>query len=67
MLDEHWIQERLINLSVLEWSRVIGIWLLLNTSIRRRQRHPLQYSCLANPMGGGAWEAAVHGVTRSPT
>ena len=28
---------------------------------------PLQYSCLANPMGGGAWWAAVHGVTRSQT
>ena len=23
---------------------------------------PLQYSCLANPMDGGAWWAAVHGV-----
>ena len=23
---------------------------------------PLQYSCLENPMEGGAWEAAVHGV-----
>ena len=21
----------------------------------RRQWHPLQYSCLENPMGGGAW------------
>ena len=28
---------------------------------------PLQYSCLENPMGGGAWWAAVHGVTRSRT
>ena len=23
---------------------------------------PLQYSCLENPMGGGAWWAAAHGV-----
>ena len=22
---------------------------------------PLQYSCLENPMDGGAWRAAVHG------
>ena len=29
--------------------------------------NPLQYSCLANPMDGGAWWAAVHGVTRSRT
>ena len=26
-----------------------------------------QYSCLANPMDGGAWWAAVHGVARSRT
>ena len=28
---------------------------------------PLQYSCLENPMDGGAWWAAVHGVTMSVT
>ena len=28
---------------------------------------PLQYSCLENPIYGGAWWAAVHGVTRSRT
>ena len=26
---------------------------------------PLQYSCLENPMDGGAWQAAVHGVAKS--
>ena len=26
---------------------------------------PLQYSCLENPMDGGPWWAAVHGVTKS--
>ena len=25
---------------------------------------PLQYSCLENPMDGGAWKAAVHGSLR---
>ena len=25
---------------------------------------PLQYSCLENPMDGGAWRATVRGVTR---
>ena len=29
--------------------------------------NPLQYSCLENPMDGGAWQAAVHGVARSQT
>ena len=28
---------------------------------------PLQYSCLENPMDGGAWWAAVHGVAESWT
>ena len=28
---------------------------------------PLQYSCLENPMDGGAWWAAVHGVSKSWT
>ena len=28
---------------------------------------PLQYSCLENPMDGGAWWAAVHGVTEGWT
>ena len=26
--------------------------------------NPLQYSCLGNPMDGGAWWATVHGVAR---
>ena len=28
---------------------------------------PLQYSCLENPMDGGAWWATVHSVTKSRT
>ena len=28
---------------------------------------PLQYSCLDNPMDGGAWKAAVHGVAEGRT
>ena len=27
--------------------------------------NPLQYSCLENPMDRGAWQATVHGVTKS--
>jgi len=29
--------------------------------------NPLQYSCLKNPMDGGDWWAAVHGVAKSQT
>ena len=27
--------------------------------------NPLQYSCLENPIGRGAWQATVHGVLSS--
>ena len=27
--------------------------------------NPLQYSCLENPMGGGAWQVTVHRITKS--
>ena len=29
--------------------------------------NPLQYSCMENPMDGGAWWATVHGVAKSRT
>ena len=45
----------------------------IETGMGRRQMkfsfvlwgNPLQYSCLENPMDGGAWWAAVHGVAKS--
>ena len=29
--------------------------------------NPLQYSCLENPMDGGAWLPTVHGIAKSRT
>ena len=29
--------------------------------------NPLQYSCLENPVDGGAYQATVHGVAKSQT
>ena len=29
--------------------------------------NPLHYSCLENPMDGGAWQATVHGVPKNWT
>ena len=38
------------------------------TYMRRRQWHPTPVLfCLENPMDGGAWWAAVHGVMKSGT
>ena len=44
----------------------IFIWLVLVGSWRSNGT-PLQYSCLENPMDGGPWWAAVHGVAKSRT
>ena len=38
-----------------------------NLSFGEGDGTPLQYSCLENPMDGGAWWAAVHGVAKSWT
>ena len=27
--------------------------------------YPLQYSCLGNPMDGGAWWGTIHGVAKT--
>jgi len=35
--------------------------------IREGNGTPLQYSCLENPMNGGAWKDAVHWVTEGRT
>ena len=32
-----------------------------------RHDDPLQYSCLGNLLDRGAWQATVHGVTKSQT
>ena len=32
-----------------------------------RNDNPLQHSCLGNSMDKGAWQATVHGVTKSQT
>ena len=48
-------------------------WSFINTLsmcmpfLREGNGTPLQYSCLENPMDGGAWWAVVHGVAGSQT
>ena len=36
-------------------------------SLGEGSSNPLQYSCLGEPMDGGAWRATVHGVPKSQT
>ena len=39
----------------------------LGLGFREGNGNPLHYSCLENPMDGGAWWAAVHAVAKSRT
>ena len=39
----------------------------LDSTFGEGNGNPLQYSCLENPRDGGAWWAAVYGVTQSRT
>ena len=39
----------------------------LQRSPGEAKSYPLQHSCLDNSMDRGAWQAAVHGVTKSWT
>ena len=51
----------------LVWMHSILVSAVLRHRYREGNGTPLQYSCLENPRDGGAWEAAVHGVTKSRT
>ena len=44
-----------------------NIWGVLLQGIGEGNGNPLQCSCLENPRDGGAWWAAVYGVTQSQT
>ena len=41
--------------------------LFLSAVVGEGNGTPLQYCSLENPMDGGAWQAAVHGVAKSRT
>ena len=45
----------------------VCIYTYIYNTYREGNGTPLQYSCLENPMDGGACWAAVHGVTKSRT
>ena len=54
-----------------DWNAVSEVksgmnWSLVGPNDGEGNGTPLQYSCLENPMDGGAWWAAVHGVAKSP-
>ena len=52
-----------------QMEKVTWLWRIevLDATCGEGNGTPLQYSCLENPMDGGAWWAAVYGVAQSPT
>ena len=59
-------------ISLTRWTFVGKVMCLLfnmlsRLVIREGNGTPLQYSCLENPMDGGAWWTAIYGVTQSQT
>ena len=42
-------------------------WIAAASRIGEGNGNPLQYSCLESPRDGGAWWAAIYGVTQSWT
>ena len=70
-----------LNLGLLHWKWIAPLretkWQLdiraffysryLRTDSGEGNGTPLQYSCLENPMDGGTWKAAVHGVAEGWT
>ena len=53
------------NLEFIFDSTVLSFFFFFNHNVGEGNGNPLQYSCLENPMDGGAWWALVHGVAKS--
>ena len=58
-----------MNPTITDMDNAANYRILHCTDINSREGNgtPLQYSCLENPMDGGAWKAAVHGVAEGQT
>ena len=54
-------------LKILSQYYIITLFVLSQCMLGEGNGTPLQYSCLENPMDGGAWQASVNGVAKSQT
>ena len=68
MVERKWFfQNALLAQSIFQHKPVNYTLVLARDGTREGNGTPLQYSCLENPMDGGAWRAAVHGVAEGQT
>ena len=62
VISTRYLRKYNINIVVYSSGQFLWIWVDLEGN-----GTPVQYSCLENPMDGGAWKAAVHGVAEGRT
>ena len=68
MLSPPILNEFLLCLNLSARDTIVNFYLdVISNLIGEGNGTPLQYSCLENPMDGGAWWAVVHGVAKSRT
>ena len=61
-----WVAEWVENLPAMQETQETQVQFLgQEDPLEKENDNPLQYSCLENPMDRGAWQATVHGVTKS--
>ena len=58
---------RLQSMGLLSWTQLSDFTFTSLSCIGEGNGNPLQCSCLEDPRDGGAWWAAVYGVTQSQT
>ena len=63
---EIYVSKQLAHMARKELSRMADLY---RSSVNHGEDNgtPLQYSCLQNPMDGGAWWATIHGVAKGQT
>ena len=70
--NSHTLTSAQATLSFTSWAMDVFLDMMVTlVTINEKEKcgngNPLRYSCLENPMDGGAWWAAVHRVTKSWT
>ena len=59
-----WVTKMQTGININSWHKLN---FFLRITVEKEMATPLQYSCLENPMDGGAWWATVHGVAKGRT
>ena len=67
LLQHHLLKASILQHSAFFMVQISHLYMTTGKTIGEGNGTPPQYSCLENPMDGGAWKAAVHGVAEGWT